>query len=428
MTLQELQTTIVESEIERTLALVSKDSNEIKVMFHNLQITKENNNLCGQLIANINRLLPKHKRSKEIQFLVVVMAFYFKKANKTAYITTCLMNLDDSILKNRLLAWHQYKKYTQVNSHIDRFEAYVTKLTNALSDENEDYIDDILLDIHNYKSEYSDFVEFQNLFQNELYLNKFVLLREYQKRKDTIGYRVETHDTIDKIYTPSVFSGNLFNDKFMAYIKNHPKTNWHQILLGYDNFTIRSEIIKFGQANFDSNYCDLLASDVVKLYCYFNMRKHFYTSLYLFERCSWLRAEIEKEGCTKFIDIGCGPATSGLALIDYLQQNGNRFIPFDYIGVDYYQSMLDKAADIMNNGAYQVCNRQTYVKNLNEIDREEIINANAVIINTCYLFASPSLDIDRLANEVNTILNLSQKPRFLLFQNTTEPDKNVNLA
>lgn len=41
-------------------------------------------------------------------------------------------------------------------------------------------------------------------------------------------------------------------------------------------------------------------------------------------------------------------------------------------------------------------------------------------------FASPSLEIDDLVLDVNTLLeNNNTKPRFLFFQNTIEPNKNI---
>jgi len=41
-------------------------------------------------------------------------------------------------------------------------------------------------------------------------------------------------EIIEKIYEPSVIAFDLFNDKFIDYIKQHNDTNWYQILLGYD--------------------------------------------------------------------------------------------------------------------------------------------------------------------------------------------------
>jgi hypothetical protein len=129
----------------------------------------------------------------------------------------------------------------------------------------------------------------------------------------------------------------------------------------------------------------------------------------------------------KFIDVGCGPATSGIALTDYLLSIKNSKQQFDYIGVDYYESMLTAAADFMTNSVYKECTNNDFIKSITEIKKDDFSNANSILLNTCYLFASPTLKIDLLATEVNNLLNVySSLPRFLLFQNTTDEAKNIN--
>jgi hypothetical protein len=157
------------------------------------------------------------------------------------------------------------------------------------------------------------------------------------------------------------------------------------------------------------------------------MRKHYYSSLYLFERCSWIKKFVANAGCLKFIDIGCGPGTSGVALTDYLFVSNSSSIQFDYFGIDYYDSMLLAAADLMTNSLYNKCSINVFTKSISDIENCNLKNANSIIINTCYLFASPTLDIDLLANEINNLLNnYKGLPKFLLFQNTTDESKNIN--
>jgi hypothetical protein len=426
MTLEEFKSLIIESEIKDVISFITNNKDSIKVIFINISGTIESKNIITQMLQHLNKISISVKETEEIQFLFKEIAFYCKKINNTVLVTTCMNGLTDSILKNRLLAWHQYKSYNKTYSHIGRFEAYLQKLSEAVLDDTEEYIDDILLDLHTYKTQYAEFVDFQNLFIKGELLDKYFILREYQDRKHTFEYKIELHEKVDKIFTPSVFTDKLFNEKFLNYIKFHPETKWHTILLGYNTDTIRSEIIKYGQANFDSSYNNLKSNDIVKLYCYFNMRKHYYTSLYLYERCLWLKDLVSTGGCIKFIDIGCGPATSGIAFTDFLFGNNSDSVPFDYIGVDFYQSMLDSAEDLMSNGVYSCFSNQQYIKSLKLIDKSDLSDAKAIIINVCYLFASPNLDVNDLANDVNELLDdYNEKPRFLLFQNTTDAIKNV---
>jgi hypothetical protein len=426
MTLDDLKILIIQTEINELGTFLSENRNEIKLLFSNSSTTIENTNTCIQILSYLHKQSKQVKSIKDVQFLFSLLAFYFKAASKAPYITTCINNLTDSILKFRLQAWHQYKTYTKAVSHANRFEAYLGKLSLAVSDESEEYIDEVLQDLHSYFTEYNYIVGFQELFNDFSLLTKYPILSEYKKRRSSLDYKIELHETANKIYCPSTFAEELFNTKFINYIRNHPQTEWNQVLLGYDKFLVRSEVIKFGQANFDNDYKKLNPAQVVKLYCYLNMRKHYYSSLYLFERCLWLKKIISMEGCAKFIDIGCGPATSGIALTDYLNADELSLKQFDYFGVDSYQSMLDAASDLMNNDVYENCRYQQYVKSIKSIDVNNLSNANSILLNACYLFASPSLEIDDLVLDVNNLLETNNtKPRFLFFQNTIEPNKNI---
>jgi len=88
--------------------------------------------------------------------------------------------------------------------------------------------------------------------------------------------------------------------------------------------------------------------------------------------------------------------------------------------------MLTAAADFMTNSVYRKCTNNDFIKSIAEIKDDNFSNANSILLNTCYLFASPTLKIDLLATEINNLLNdYSSLPRFLLFQNTTDEAKNI---
>jgi hypothetical protein len=426
MTLEDIKIQSVKYELTDLNDFISENRNEIKLLFSNLTIDFSTTKVCIELVRHIHSNRKKGIEAEGIQFLITSLAFYLKDANNKSFVFTCITNLKDNVLKYRLQAWFHWKNYTRSESHVKLFEKYLETLSQSVLDENEDYTDDVLSDLHSYFVEFSHIVGFQELFDKSDLLENYPILVEYQKRKGALDYRIELHENVDKIFTPSPFTEQLFNEKFIKYIKNHKSTVWNTVLLGFDNYTIRSEVINFGQANFDKPYKELTPEDIVKLYCYFNMRKHYYSSLYLFERCSWIKKLISKEGCLKFIDIGCGPATSGIALTDYLLSINNSKQKFDYIGVDYYDSMLAAAADFMTNSVYLECTNKEFIKSISEIKNEQFKNANSILLNTCYLFASPNLKIDLLANELNNLLNeYSTLPRFLLFQNTTDSAKNI---
>jgi hypothetical protein len=427
MTLEELKTEILHLELDEISNFISLQKDEIKLLFSNLNINLPHTNYCIDLIRYLHANRNQGIAHEEIQFLVTSIAFYFKQANKPEFVQTCVGILKDNILKYRLQAWFQYKfEYRRTQSHITRFPSYLSKLSLAIADENEDYTDEVLSDLDIYYKEYCHISGFQEQFEDENLLKNFPLLSEFKNKNAALEYKIGLHETVDKIYTPSEFTEQLFNDKFINYIKLHKETVWHNVLMGLDAFTIRSEVIKFGQANFDNPYKTITSDEVVKLYCYFNMRKHYYSSLYLFERCSWLKKFLSKDGCLKFIDVGCGPATTGIALTDHLLTVKHENSKFDYFGVDYYKTMLVAASDFMENTVHQSCSANQFINSITDIKSENLKNANSIIINACYLFASPTLDITQLAKEINALLeNYEKLPRFLLFQNTTDPLKNI---
>jgi hypothetical protein len=427
MTLDELKIKSLTCDLADLNTFVSNNRNEIKLLFSNLSISTSATKDCKDLISHIHSKRKNDVYTDGVQFLLTSLAFYFKSANKPEFVQTCITNLQDTVLKYRLIAWFQYKfEYTKTKSHITRFPQYLELLSKAIADENEDYTDDVLSDLDSYYSEFGHIEGFQDQFDSVDLINRFPILSEYKKQKGALDYRIELHEKVDKIFTPSAFSEGLFAEKFINFIRYHKSTEWNKILLGFDCFTIRSEIINFGQANFDKPYKNLQPSDIVKLYCYFNMRKHFYSTLYLLERCSWIKSLFAKEGCLKFVDIGCGPATSGVALTDYLVTTKSVKQKFDYVGIDYFESMLTAAADFMDNTEYKKCTSNIFLKNISELRKEHFASANSILVNTCYLFASPYLDIDSLASQINTVLEANGNlPRFLLFQNSTNEEKNI---
>ena len=107
MTLNELKIFIVQTEIAEIDTILSTNRSEIKLLFSNSISTLENTNTCIQILTYLHQQNNQVKASKDVQFLFTLLAFYFKTARRPAYVTTCISNLTDSILKYRLQAWHQ---------------------------------------------------------------------------------------------------------------------------------------------------------------------------------------------------------------------------------------------------------------------------------------------------------------------------------
>ena len=117
------------------------------------------------------------------------------------------------------------------------------------------------------------------------------------------------------------------------------------IFLGYPSpFTLK-RVLRWGLADFSkgfthATYGMLSADDLVLLYCYFNMKRHFDTASTVFRmHQATLEGLFSADGGSlSSVDIGCGPATACLALADLF-----RWGKLAYVGIDSAVPMRNKA-------------------------------------------------------------------------------------
>src|SRR5947209_20017711 len=109
-------------------------------------------------------------------------------------------------------------------------------------------------------------------------------------------------------------------DLYKSHVLDKVKVPGTRLALGYEIGEIR-EIVEWGQADFTKGYKDeLTAKQVVDLYCYSNMRMHFFEALTLFRRnLNALKSLFCDNDGGLMVDIGCGPGTAGLALAECLK-------------------------------------------------------------------------------------------------------------
>jgi len=433
MELLDLLTKWDELNVNQLLQFLEDKKEEVNLLFFNLQPTDENTNTASKILSRrVNRLTQEDKDKEVIQGLVYNLATYFIKVYQNGKLQACVNLLNDEHLKRRFEATVSYLSYNKWQHFIRDFEQYISKITLAISDEYNDISNELLTDIKKYQEYGVNIVDklsgdneqveiFKSLFTKDEYLDKYELLRAFRDKKNLVP-NIKISEFAGKIYEPSESAVKLFNDKFIDYIKNHSETDWHQTLLGYNTNTIRNDIIKFGRTNFDNDYNDnLKAKDKVKLYCYFNMRKHYYTSYALFE--SIYDSIVENE-VINFVDVGCGPATSGIALVHLLYNTNNAPVTFNYYACDISKAMLDEAKNIMTNSAISKDSNLIFTDDFDKIIDTDFLG-NKIYINTCYLFASSSLDVDNLVLKINEIVeNNSDKRVYLLFQNPQREDRN----
>jgi hypothetical protein len=248
----------------------------------------------------------------------------------------------------------------------------------------------------------------------------------YRENLEQFELNLEYNAHVNKIFEPSAWAEQLFRDKIIVPIKAHLETNWSRLLMGYTFDEIKNDIINFGQTDFDKPIEGLSGLDMVRLYAYCNMRMHYFAAMHLFERSDVFQTLYSTAGTMKFIDNGCGPATSALAFIDHIQQHTGERVEFDYVGVDYLESMRNGAGYFLNNDLFRPKEHTIYLKELNDLDFQVLEKANSIFINASYLFASENLDPSALAQDV---LNVRKSqpgcPFFSIIQNAVGTRRNA---
>lgn len=193
--------------------------------------------------------------------------------------------------------------------------------------------------------------------------------------------------------------------------------NW----LGIPYAEIEPAVLEMGRADFSCGYTHpvygtITAEDKVALYCFMNMRSHFYASLTTFNA---FRAEIAATLSiaepTLFVDLGCGPGTSGFAFAEHLNGTG----VFDYVPVDLAPPMLARTASLFAAAKTQRVGKGSMGNYINTGTPQH----RRVIFNASYLFASDSLDIDWI---VQLVRDAAARCDSVLFIYMNSTDRRAN--
>lgn len=248
------------------------------------------------------------------------------------------------------------------------------------------------------------------------------------------NFKVEEPDTdieiSGNVYEPEQNFASVFDYVVIQQIKADSRTQYPQILYGYTNDYIRNNVIEYGRTNFDQATLEHSSADKVNLYCYYNMRKHYFSSLAIFKSFQdfFKTTFTNSNNRIAFIDFGCGPLTSGLAFQQSFVSIQN--FHFDYVGIDISTAMLNKAKEFSVSGLFSRDTKFQFVKSLIDISEsywESVFTlSNTVILNFSYLFGNLSKDdTEKLAIKINALLDRYPLNKFVLvFQNSAMEKRN----
>ena len=176
-------------------------------------------------------------------------------------------------------------------------------------------------------------------------------------------------------------------------------------------FEDAQRFIEGGQADFDAPFGPLSPDDRVLLYAYVNQLGH------LLELIGAFKQHFGNSGPSNpiVVDIGCGPFTGGLALAATLGKSTQ----FDYIGIDRAESMRRFGEHLASSDLVPVCVTRQWTSDIDCV-RWSRPGWRDIIVIVSYLFASPTLDVEKMFSALNVLLDrFGHGAVTLLYTNST---------
>lgn len=233
----------------------------------------------------------------------------------------------------------------------------------------------------------------------------------------------------EKVYEPSPIIDQLFREKIINSIKALPRTEYYEIILGRTIKELRVAI-GYGRADFDEPFREISAEQKVLIYCYLNMRKHFFTKYHVLDMLN--KSEYGKfiqdnlyKITSNIIDVGCGPLTAGLAYGDYTRSYNQPKLT--YHGVDISSSIMKKAKDFAESRVFNINSSFNFYNNWRDIS-SDFDKGQPILFIFSYLFANLNkVQTEDLAEFTQGIIEeyQSSNPIFLIFQNPSDDGRNV---
>lgn len=234
----------------------------------------------------------------------------------------------------------------------------------------------------------------------------------------------------------------FFDEIIINPLKYDKRTiDYPNFILGQTNDFIRNNIIEYGRTNFDKIYeyqsnlftQEFSVKDKIMLYCYYNMRKHYFSNLAVFDTYKhFLDIELKQvSNRVSFFDFGCGPLTAGIAFNQFAKKTNANF-SMNYWGIDISNGMLDMAKEFSKSAIFNTNSNFKFLYSIEELESQELDEvfrlSTLVILNFSYFFAN--LDAQQtllLANQINKLEEKYPLNKFvIIYQNPLKRHHNFS--
>ena len=250
-------------------------------------------------------------------------------------------------------------------------------------------------------------------------------------------FEVPQYDAEELNLSLATFSvSGTFNAAFVKHVfqpvKDASGEEWPSKVFGHDMAT-NLNAIGYGRINF-SNQLQMFDEQVspdrqVLIYCYYIMRQHYCSSLNLFSTYKdWMRAQISSvDGRVQMVDIGCGPATCGIAFCEVFEETVPGMV---YIGIDIsieMKRMGKRMLDDMFSGKLH----HQMLDSVSEMDMAYWEGCSElpslIIFNMSYFFSNVTAHFtERLALQITEIMRRHPLNKYLFIVQHSESDEQLN--
>lgn len=377
-------------------------------------------------------------------FSLISLASEKLALNGSCHILLSLINdIPESSNKYRLLAIKEFSELDDIRTgyfeSLPNILKYLDKSRTDFEDNGTRLIIDVIISFYNKakiafeKSNLNGHIlRLKSLLSDENSITRYPFLVNpviIDLINDKNTFKLTINDYNRNCLEPSESIKKIFS-KINTEYYNHPNINHDDNnLWGYDKKYILDHILVRGRGDYTSNSGKITVDDKVLLYCFYNLKKHYFTTYGVYE------IVIDSLGgffnndtfIPTFVDLGCGPMTSGLALADLINTIHKTPIRFSYIGIDISRAMIERSKTFEKLNIFSQDCVFDYYEHWNKISFIKIYNRgvnNPIIFNASYLFASTSLSIDDLAKSVN-LFSKQFKNVYFVFQNPNRIDRNL---
>lgn len=227
-----------------------------------------------------------------------------------------------------------------------------------------------------------------------------------------------------------------FTENIITPIKEDKRTNWPETILG-NSMEANMSLINYGRIDFSnemslfSNYCDgtikYSTKDQVKLYCFYIMRMHYFSAKSIYKSYKEFITSMANsvKGRVKFIDIGCGPGTCGIAFAEVMS---DKSMNLSYTGIDVSHDMKSMAKKMLQNSQnIMYCDFKESLIEISDNTWKSFSEVpNLIIFNFSYFFSNVSSSFtERLANRIIEIMDNNPLNKYLFIIQHSEHDNKI---